>query len=53
MSRAHTRTLTPPVHALLAAGVNADRHHEILGLDVTSPEDPSLTGFPKNIWRQI
>jgi putative transposase len=28
-----------PVHALLATGVNADGHREILGLDVTSDED--------------
>jgi putative transposase len=28
-----------PVHALLATGVNADGHREILGLDVTSGED--------------
>ena len=28
-----------PVHALLAVGVNADGHREILGLDVTSGED--------------
>ena len=28
-----------PVHALLATGVNADGHREILGLDVTSAED--------------
>ena len=27
------------VHALLAAGVNADGHREILGLQVTSAED--------------
>ena len=27
------------VHALLATGVNADGHREILGLDVTSAED--------------
>jgi len=27
------------VHALLATGVNADGHREILGLDVTSDED--------------
>lgn len=27
------------VHALLATGVNADGHREILGLDVTSGED--------------
>jgi putative transposase len=27
------------VHALLATGVNADRHREILGLEVTSGED--------------
>jgi len=28
-----------PVHALLATGVNADGHREILGLEVTSAED--------------
>ena len=28
-----------PVHALLATGVNADGHREILGLNVTSAED--------------
>jgi putative transposase len=28
-----------PVHALLATGVNADGHREILGLDVTTSED--------------
>ncbi len=28
-----------PVHALLATGVNADGHREILGLEVTSGED--------------
>jgi transposase-like protein len=27
------------VHALIATGVNADGHREILGLDVTSSED--------------
>jgi transposase-like protein len=27
------------VHALVATGVNADRHREILGLQVTSAED--------------
>ena len=27
------------MHALLATGVNADGHREILGLDVTSDED--------------
>lgn len=30
---------TVGVHALIAVGVNADGHREILGLDVTSAED--------------
>jgi putative transposase len=30
---------TVNVHALIATGVNADGHREILGLDVTSSED--------------
>jgi putative transposase len=35
--REHGRTVN--VHALVAVGVNADGHREVLGLDVTSEED--------------
>jgi transposase-like protein len=35
------------VHALVATGVNADGHREILGLQVTSAEDGA--GWPANV----
>jgi transposase-like protein len=35
------------VHALLATGVNADGHREILGLQVTSAED-GAAGWPSS-----
>ncbi len=46
------------VHDLIAVGVNADGHREILGLDFTSAEDGAqsllaLTGFPSECWTQI
>ena len=33
------------VHALVATGVNADGHREILGLDVASAEDGAPAGW--------
>jgi transposase-like protein len=48
------------VHALLATGVNADGHREILGLQVTCPEDgagwlaffrdPTAAAWPARPW---
>ena len=42
--REHGRVVN--VHPLVATGVNADGHREILGLDVASAEDGSLSRFP-------
>ena len=39
-----------PVHALVATGINADGHREILGLQVTSSEDgPGWLGFFRDL----
>jgi putative transposase len=36
------------VHALVATGVNADGHREILGLQVSSAEDGAPAGWPSS-----
>ncbi|MGW1617437.1 IS256 family transposase [Streptomyces sp. NPDC002285] len=41
------------VHALIAVGVNADGHREILGLDVASSEDGAVVGVNADGHREI